>query len=221
MANIFVYELDGKTYINLTNACTNDCIFCLRNDKDDVCGANLWLETENFTAADVIAQLETHMSSRACSGISQTLKKVQGDMKEITFCGYGEPTLRLDILKEVAAYIKENFPGTKVRLNTNGHANAIRQRDIVPELAGLVDEISVSLNAPDEHQYNEISRPKIKNAYKEVLDFIACCAHNKIKTTATVVQGFKGMQIDTAACEKIANELGAQFRVREWIENGY
>jgi TatD family-associated radical SAM protein len=198
---IFVYELDGKTYINLTNACTNDCVFCLRNDKDDVCGANLWLEDENFTAADVIAQLKP--------------------ASEVTFCGYGEPTLRLDILKTVALYIKEHYPDTKIRLNTNGHANAVRQRDIVPELVGLVDEISVSLNAPDEYQYNELSRPKIKNAYQAVLDFIACCAHNKIKTTTTIVQGYKGEQIDVGLCEKVANELGAQLRVREWIPNGY
>jgi TatD family-associated radical SAM protein len=193
---ILVYELDGKTYINLTNACTNDCIFCLRNDKDDVCGANLWLENENFTAADVIAQLKPS--------------------PEITFCGYGEPTLKPDILKEVAAYIKQNYPGVNVRLNTNGH-----NVDIVPELVGLVDEISVSLNAPDEEQYNELSRPKIKNAYKKVLDFIACCAHNKIKTTATVVEGYKGLKLDLEACERVANEHGAAFRVREWIENGY
>ncbi len=207
--NNLVYELDGKIYINLTNACTNDCVFCLRNDKDDVCGANLWLEDENFTAVDVIAQLAPLVKG-GCRGDSH-----------ITFCGYGEPTLKLDILKEVAAYIKENFPDTKIRLNTNGHANAVRSRDIVPELAGLVDEISVSLNAPTQKQYDELSRPKIKNAYKHVLDFIKCCAHNNIKTTASVVEGYKGLKLDLEACEKVAKDHGAVLRVREWIQHGY
>ena len=85
MSNILVYELENKIYINLTNRCTNDCIFCLRNDKDDVCGKTLWLDNENFSAKDVIAQLDNFKLSN-----------------EIVFCGYGEPLLKLEILKEVS-----------------------------------------------------------------------------------------------------------------------
>ena len=90
MANTLVYLLDNKIYINLTNRCTNNCIFCLRNDKDDVCGQELWLDSEDFSAEDVISQFRS------------VLNKAGDDFKnEAVFCGYGEPMLKLDILKNV------------------------------------------------------------------------------------------------------------------------
>ena len=145
MSNILVYSLEDKIYINLTNRCTNDCIFCLRKDKDDVCGQKLWLDSEEFTSEDVIKQLKNFEIP-----------------KEIVFCGYGEPLLKLDILKEVAKYIKDNYPNTKIRINTNGHANYVYKRNIVPELVGLIDEISVSLNGSTNEEYDELSQPKFK-----------------------------------------------------------
>ena len=151
MSNILVYSLEDKIYINLTNRCTNDCIFCLRKDKDDVCGQKLWLDSEEFTSEDVIKQLKNFEIP-----------------KEIVFCGYGEPLLKLDILKEVAKYIKDNYPNTKIRINTNGHANYVYKRNIVPELVGLIDEISVSLNGSTSEEYDELSQPKFKGAYDEV-----------------------------------------------------
>ena len=204
MSNTLAYLLDGKIYINLTNRCTNSCIFCLRNDKDDVCGRNMWLEGEDFSAQDVISQLsELTMSS------------------EITFCGYGEPMLKLDILKEVAKYIKEKYPNVKIRINTNGHANFVYKRNVCEELKDLVDIISVSLNGVDEKEYNELSQPSFEGAYEEVKEFIKASSDAGIKTVATVVEGYKGRHIDIEKCERIANELGANLRVREWIENGY
>ncbi len=142
MSNILVYKLDGKIYINLTNKCTNDCIFCLRKDKDDVKGQELWLDSEDFGAEDVIKQLKNFNLS-----------------SEVIFCGYGEPLLKLDILKEVAKYIKENYPDVKIRINTNGHANYIYKRNIVPELKGLVDWISVSLYAENSDEYERLFQP--------------------------------------------------------------
>lgn len=204
MSNILVYELENKIYINLTNRCTNDCIFCLRNDKDDVCGKTLWLDNENFSAKDVIAQLDNFKLSN-----------------EIVFCGYGEPLLKLEILKEVSKYIKEKYPDTKIRINTNGHANFVYKRNIAPELKGLIDEISVSLNASTSTEYDELSQPKIENAYDEVKKFIKCCSEAGIKTVTSVVEGYKGRHLDLDTCEKISTQLGAKFRVREWIQNGY
>lgn len=204
MSNILVYELENKIYINLTNRCTNDCIFCLRNDKDDVCGKTLWLDNENFSAKDVIAQLDNFKLSN-----------------EIVFCGYGEPLLKLEILKEVSKYIKEKYPDTKIRINTNGHANFVYKRNIAPELKGLIDEISVSLNASTSKEYDELSQPKIENAYDEVKKFIKCCSEAGIKTVTSVVEGYKGRHLDLDTCEKISTQLGAKFRVREWIQNGY
>ncbi|MBO6087091.1 radical SAM protein, partial [bacterium] len=160
MANTLVYLLDGKIYINLTNRCTNDCIFCLRNDKDDVCGQTLWLDDENFGANEVINQL------------NELLTTHHSPFTEIIFCGYGEPMLKLDILKDVAKYIKENYPNTKIRVNTNGHANYVYKRNVVPELKGLVDEFSVSLNGENKQEYDEYSQPKFDEAYNEMKKFI-------------------------------------------------
>lgn len=213
MSNILVYTLENKIYINLTNRCTNDCIFCLRNDKDDVCGQTLWLDSEDFTHEDVIAQYEKILSSAQDDGIEYA--------KEVVFCGYGEPLLKFDILKNVAKYIKEKSPETKIRINTNGHANFVYKKNIVPDLVGLVDEISVSLNGATSEEYDELSQPKFENAYEEVKKFIKCCAESKIHTVTSVVDGYKGRRLDITACAKIARELGADLRVREWIQNGY
>lgn len=201
-----VYLLDGKVYINLTNSCTNDCIFCIRSIKDDVVGANLFLNSENVSAQDVIKQLEAMKDKLS---------------NEIIFCGYGEPMLKLDVLKEVAKYIKEKYPNTKLRVNTNGHANFVYKRNVLPELKGLIDEFSVSLNGENEQEYNELSKPNFENAYEEVKKFIKACAETDVDVTATVVEGYKGRHLNLKNCEKIAKDLGAKFRVREWIENGY
>jgi TatD family-associated radical SAM protein len=202
-----VYLLDGKIYINLTNKCTNRCAFCIRTLKDDVCGVNLWLKSENINAEDVINELE----------------KIKKDEKEIIFCGYGEPTLKLEILKEVAKFIKENYKDVKVRLNTNGHANFVYKRNVIPELKGLIDEISVSLNASTEELYKELTQPTLvcDNPLEQVKDFIKKSVEAKIPTIASVVSGYKNYDINLKECEKIVEELGAEFRVREWLDNGY
>lgn len=210
MANILVYELEGKIYINLTNKCTNDCIFCLRKDKDDVKGQELWLDDENSGVNDVVAQYEDILG-----------QKPHNDNSEVIFCGYGEPLLKLDVLKEFAKYIKNNYPNTKIRINTNGHANYIYKRDIVPELKGLIDTISVSLNAESAEEYDELSQPVFENAYEEVKKFIKSCSDNGFETIASVVEGYKGRHLNLEKCEKIASDLGAKFRIREWIPNGY
>lgn len=202
-----VYLLDGKIYINLTNKCTNKCRFCIRNLKDDVCGANLWLDDDSVSAQEVIKQL----------------KLIKHGETDIVFCGYGEPTLKLEVLKEVAKFIKENYDGVKVRLNTNGHANFVYKRNILPELKGLVDDISVSLNASTEELYKELTQPSLtcENALAQVQDFIKKSVEAGFPTTASVVSGYKHYDVDVAACEKIATTLGAKFRVREWLEHGY
>lgn len=202
-----VYLLDGKIYINLTNKCTNECQFCIRSLKDDVCGKNLWLKNDIVTAEEVISQLKT----------------IRKGEKDIVFCGYGEPTLKLEVLKGVAKFIKENYKEVKIRLNTNGHANIVYKRNIIPELIGLIDEISVSLNAPNEELYKELTKPNLvcENVLEEVKDFIKKSVEAGIATTASIVSGYKDYDVQVNECEKIAKDLGAKFRVREWLERGY
>ena len=201
-----VYLLDGKVYINLTNSCTNNCVFCIRDIKDDVVGANLFLNTENVKAEDVIEQLEN---------IKDKLSS------EIIFCGYGEPMLKLEVIKDVAKYIKEKYPNTILRVNTNGHANLVYKRNVLPELKGLIDRFSVSLNAENEEVYNRISVPNVDNAYQAVKDFIKESVKHGFDTTATIVTNYKGYDVDMPKCIEITKELGAKFRERPWIENGY
>ncbi len=200
------YILDGKVYINLTNRCTNNCVFCIRTIKDDVVGADLFLNTENVKAQDVIEQLEK-MKDKLSS--------------EIIFCGYGEPMLKLEVLKEVAKYIKEKYPSTIIRVNTNGHANLVYKRNVLPELKGLVDKFSISLNGENEEVYNKLSQPNIKNAYTAVKEFIKESVQEGFDTTATIVTGYKDYKVDKEKCIEITKALGAKFRERPWLDNGY
>ena len=213
MANILVYLLDGKIYINLTNRCTNDCIFCLRKDKDDVVGQTLWLDNDNSNADDVIKQFEEKRN--------ELLTTHNLPFKEVIFCGYGEPMLKFDVMKQVAKYIKDKYPETKIRVNTNGHANYVYKKNVVPECKGLIDEFSVSLNGSTKEEYDELSQPKFDEAYDEMKKFIKACSDEGISVVASVVEGYKGRHLDLAKCEEIAKSLGAKFRVREWIKNGY
>ena len=145
-------EPNPKTvYVNLTNACTNACVFCLREQKDDVCGAEMWHD-DNYTLEDVIEQFKSYNPTP----------------QNVVFCGYGEPFLKKDMMKKFAQYLRENHPEIKIRVNTNGHANAIYKTYVAEEFKGLLGEASVSLNSDNSEQYNEICQPKIENAYEAV-----------------------------------------------------
>ena len=205
-----VYSINNEpspetVYVNLTNACTNSCVFCLRNEKDDVCGSDMWHD-DNYTLEDIIGQFEAYTPTP----------------KQVVFCGYGEPFLKKDMMKAFAQYLRKKHPEIKIRVNTNGHANAVYKTNIAEEFKGLLDEASVSLNSDNSEEYNEICNPKIENAYEAVKNFIKSCNKAGIKTYASVVTGFDDKHdINVDNCEKIADELGAEFRNREFITNGY
>lgn len=205
-----VYSINNESspetvYINLTNSCTNDCIFCLRNQKDDVCGSEMWHD-DNYSLEDIIEQFE----------------KFKPTPKQVVFCGYGEPFLKKEMMKKFCKYLRANYPSIKIRVNTNGHANAIYKTNVAEEFKGLLDEASVSLNADTELEYNQICKPKINNAYDALKEFIKSCNNAGIKTTASIVTGFdKKHNINVQKCEKVAHDLGADFRNREFIKNGY
>lgn len=205
--NKFIYFLNGSMYMNVTNLCTNDCVFCIRSLSDTVAGANLKLENENISSTQIIDEMKN-------SSIS---------VNEAIFCGYGEPLIKLDIVKEVAAFIKQTYPNMIVRINTNGHANLVHKRNVVPELVGLIDKISISLNAQNPELYKELTQCKWQAdvAFNGVKDFIAECVKYKIDTTATVVLGFKDYPIDVEKCREITESLGAKFKIREWLSEGY
>ena len=205
-----VYSINNEkspetVYVNLTNSCTNSCIFCLRNQKDDVCGANMWHDDE-YTIDDIINQFKSYNPIP----------------KEVVFCGYGEPFLRREMMKEFCKYLRKYYPEIKIRVNTNGHANAIYKTNVAEEFKDLIDAVSVSLNASNAQEYYEICKPKIQNAYDEVKKFIKACVNAGIDVSTSVVTGFdKIHNIDVEKCEEISKELGAKFRNREFITNGY
>ncbi len=206
MSNNYVYLLEDKIYINLTNLCTNNCVFCIRAIKDDVVGANLFLDSENLNVEEVKKQLDSFDPDK---------------YKEIVFCGYGEPVLKLEELKQTAKYIKEKYPHIKTRINTNGQGNIIYKRNIVPELKGIIDSVSVSFNGENKEVYNAVSLPKLENAYEGMKDFISECVKAGIETTATIVTGYKDYKVDLESCKSQIEALGAKFRERPWLDNGY
>lgn len=185
------YRIRDSLYLNITNRCTNRCSFCVRFHTDYVKGHNLRLSEEPS---------------------EDRLREAIGDpsqYREVVFCGYGEPLLRLDVVKGLAKWIKEN--GGHVRINTNGHGNAIHKRNILPELKGIVDSISISLDAHDEETYNRVCAPAFKNAFQEVISFIRE-ARAYIPDVQVTVVDLEGVDLDR--CQKIADELGVKLRVR-------
>jgi TatD DNase family protein len=185
------YKIRDNLYLNITNRCTNKCSFCIRFHTDYVKGHNLRLLDEPTEE-----ELKDAIGAPA-------------QYKEVVFCGYGEPLLRLDLVKSVATWIKQN--NGKVRINTNGHGNLIHSRNILPELKGIVDSISISLDAHDEKTYNRICRPAFQNAFGEVLSFIKEAKRfiPEVRITVVTLEG-----VDIEKCRKIAEDLGVGFRVR-------
>ncbi len=188
---VIAYKIRDNLYLNITNNCTNECSFCVKFHTDYVKGHNLRLKNEP-TEKDLIKAIGNPT-----------------DYKEIVFCGYGEPLLRLEVVKKVALWIKENKGF--VRINTNGQGNLINKRNILPELKGLVDSISISLNAQDEETYNRLCMPIFKDAYKEIINFVKEAKKYipKVQITIVDVEG-----VDIERCRKIAEELDVSFKVR-------
>ena len=191
----FTYQIGKALYVNVTNRCNADCVFCDRKGEAVINGYNLKMKKSEEPDADVY--------------ISEI-----GDPKnfsEIVFCGYGEPTIRWDVVKQVAKYVKDN--GGKTRMNSDGHGNFINKRDITQELEGLIDTVSISLNSTDPNQYAALMRVD-PAMHKEMLDFA-----RRAKLYTHVVLSIVGLnEVDTQAAKKfVTEEIGVDFREREYF----
>ncbi len=135
---------------------------------------------------------------------------------EVVFCGFGEPTERLDVLLETAKWIRAKSPSVPIRLDTNGHGYALNpDRDVAAELASAgVDRVSVSLNGFDEATYKENCRPKIKKGFGEVLNFIR---RAKAERLSVEVSAVRMPEVDVAKIREIAKSLEVAFRVRDYV----
>jgi GTP 3',8-cyclase len=196
-----VYWLGNNLYLNITNKCSNKCIFCIRNFKSGIGDFTLKLKQEP-SAEQVIAELKEAIGKKA--------------WKEIVFCGFGEPTEKLDCLIEVAKWVKRSYGKPVVlRVNTNGHGYVLNaDRDVVAELktAGI-DKVSVSLNAHNEETYNEVCKPAFAGAYAAVLEFIEK-ARGKLDVEVTAVTT---PEVDLHKVEDLAKRMGVKFRLRVCI----
>lgn len=187
------YKIRDTLYLNITNRCTNKCSFCVKFHSDYVKGHKLKLDHEP-TEEEIMKAIGN-----------------PSDYKEVVFCGYGEPLYRLEVVKKIAGWIKEH--NGQVRINTNGHANLIHKRNITPELKGIVDRLSVSLDAHDQETYNRICRPVYKNSFNDVIDFIRKAKEAIPEVQATVVE-IEGVDIEK--CRQITDILGVVLRVRRF-----
>jgi TatD family-associated radical SAM protein len=190
---VIAYPLHGNCYLNITNRCTLRCPFCPKHRRTwEVQSYDLALPREP-TVAEVIAAV--------------------GDpapYDELVFCGLGEPTQRLDVLLAVAAHFKSL--GSRIRVNSDGLANLIHDRDVVPEMAAVVDAISISLNAQNEALYIQHTHPKREGAWDAVLDFATRAHAAGIEVTLTAIDGLEGVDIEAWA--EGGARLGVTFRRR-------
>jgi TatD family-associated radical SAM protein len=187
------YTIGDRLYLNITDRCTLGCTFCPKNRGD--------------------RQLHQYDLTLDHLPTAQELIDAIGDpsvYSEVVFCGYGEPTLRLKVLLEVARYIKAH--GGRVRVNTDGLANLVHKRNVLPELGECVDALSVSLNAQNAEVYERHCVPALPGSYDAVLAFLQEAPRYVAEVTATALDGLEG--VDIPACERLAAELGVQFRKR-------
>lgn len=195
-----LYKVHNNQYINLTNRCPYSCTFCLRQKMDKVGESDtLWLIREP-TAEEVIEEF----------------KKWDVDsFHEIVFCGFGEPTEAFDVLKKVAEFIKSKY-NKPIRLNTNGVGNLINKRNIAPELKGLIDTVSISLNNPDPEEYAKLVRSKYGvKSFQEMIDFAKECKKyvpNVVMSTVDTTISHE----EEKKCKEICDKIGAEYRIRPW-----
>lgn len=197
---VILYEVYENLYVNMTNKCPCSCTFCLRQTRNEMNhSGSLWLEREP-SVAEVIAEFDKFDMSK---------------YKELVFCGFGEPTERLEDMLQVAAYVKKNYP-IPIRVNTNGLVDLIHGKDTAEMFKGLVDTISISLNTPDKEEYLKLTRSKFGiESHDAMLRFAGNVSKyvpnvilSTVETTITKEKELK--------CREICERLGVTYRIRPY-----
>ena len=194
------YQIKDSIYVNLTNRCPCACTFCIRNNGAGVSGSDsLWLEREP-ELNEVKASLDRLDYAR---------------FREVVFCGYGEPTERLDVLLAAAEHLKSHDPALRIRVNTNGLSDLINGHPTAALFTGKVDCLSISLNADNADEYLAVCRPKFgAAAYPALLDFARSAVASVPEVVMTVVGEPVTSREKQERCRAIAEGMGAKFRVR-------
>ena len=193
-------DLTGKNiYVNMTNRCPCNCVFCLRQTKKMMEGNSLWLK-EGEPSVDRVMDLFAPYDLSVINAL--------------IFCGYGEPLERVADVCEVIDRLKSKYPDLKVRVNTNGLANLVHGRDITPELAGRFDTVSISLNAPDAEEFLALTRSKFGiGSFEALQDFAVLAKRHVPNVVMTVVEKVMSEE-KIELCRKLCNDLGVTLRVR-------
>ena len=196
------YIVEDKLYVNITNKCSNRCEFCIRNNGDGAYGSDsLWLERE----------------PRRDEILDSIFSRDLTVFPELVFCGYGEPTYRLDDIICVAKAVKERYPEMKIRINTNGHSDLILGRNTAPEYEGAFDIVSISLNSPSKKKYQQICHSiygeeafdALLHFASEVKKYVPTVLLSAVKETLT--------SDEIEQCKKLCAELGVTLRLRDYI----
>ena len=194
------YIVDGALYVNVTNRCTNSCSFCIRKNGDGAYGSDsLWLEHEP-TEDEILDFIFSHNLQ---------------DFSELVFCGYGEPSVRLDVCRSVALKVKERAE-IPIRMNTNGHSTLYNGYDTAPLYKDAFDCLSISLNAPSEEKYNEICSPVKNGAYSAMLEFCREVREYVPRVILSVVREFLTEE-ELEECRRIADSYSVPLKVRDYI----
>jgi len=197
-----LYEVHNNLYVNLTNKCPCACTFCLRQNHDSLnpdSDDTLWLEREP-SLEEVKAEFDKFDMSK---------------YDELVFCGYGEPTERLDVLLQVAKFVKEKY-GKTIRVNTNGQANLIWGRDTTADFEGLVDVISISLNNPDPKKYQEIVRSKFGDVSFDAMIKFAGDVRKYVPSVVLSTVATTISHEEEVKCQEICDKLGVTYRIRPY-----
>ncbi|MDD4376560.1 MAG: TIGR04100 family radical SAM protein [Eubacteriales bacterium] len=192
-----LYEYGSSLYVNITNRCPCKCEFCIRDMTSALGGADsLWLKRE--PSSDEVKEMIRNMDL--------------SPYDEIVFCGYGEPLVRIDDVIEIATFIKENY-FKRVRVNTNGLSDLIHKKNTAPMLEGVIDAISISLNAPTKEKYNKLCHPIYgEAALPAIIDFTKNIKNYVPEVTMSIVNVISSEDLES--CRKIAEGLGVDFRIR-------
>ena len=196
------YIVEDKLYVNITNRCSNRCEFCIRNNGDGAYGSDtLWLEREP-SREEILNSIFSHDLTA---------------FPELVFCGYGEPTYRLDDAVFVAKRVKEKYPEIKIRINTNGHSDLILGRKTAPDYEGAFDVVSISLNTPSRERYQEICHSVFgEKAFDVLIEFAGEVKHYVPTVLLSAVkETLNSEEIDR--CKEICNSLGVTLRLRDYI----
>ena len=195
------YEYEGALYVNLTNRCDCACVFCLRQNghKGSIYADDLWLDHEP-TREEALRDL---------------LGRDLAGYREPVLCGFGEPTERLDVLLETAAFIKERY-GKPIRIDTNGLADLICKEPTAHRLKGLIDTVSISLNTPDKERYLELTRSRFGiGSFDAMLAYAAECKKYVPNVVMTTVDTTITKE-EEEQCRAICERLGVTYRIRPW-----